>query len=110
MDDLLGIDRTCFSNLFVDTVPLHITVTEENADLFRHRFLGEVPGCSSESFFQAAKCQEEADARFMMLNLNSMQVAQYGQRRLTLDEAQVEALVALGIDRESGFQAVDGGW
>jgi len=106
-DTALGIDRRVFSNLFVDSSSLRV---RGGHHLMRHAFLEEAEGCCSESFFQAAKCENEADARFVMFSLSEMQAAHYGQGRLALDVAQKEMLVGLGVDPVLGFAQTENGW
>jgi len=106
-DTALGIDRRVFSNLFVDSSPLRL---RGRRDLMRHAFLEEAEGCSSESFFQAAKCEDEADARFIMFSLSEIQAAHYGQGRLALDVTQKKTLVSLGVDPILGFSQTEKGW
>jgi len=66
------------------------------AQLMRHAFLAEIAGSSSEAFFQAAKCELEADARFVM-EQSSLDAARYGQGRLTPNDQQLKRLEELGL-------------
>jgi inhibitor of KinA sporulation pathway (predicted exonuclease)/predicted NAD-dependent protein-ADP-ribosyltransferase YbiA (DUF1768 family) len=108
----LGIDRRVFSNLYADAHGKKIRVPRVVVDplgklLFRHAFLHEVDGVCSESFFQAAKCEHECDARFIMEDLNENDAAAYGQGRMKLTKEHVARLVALGAD-PSEFKLVSG--
>lgn len=104
VDQALDIDRRVFSNLWVepDGQQFRVPVAPESMGgcaLMRHAFLAEKPSHCSEAFFQAAKCELEADARFAM-TLSEMDVAKYGQGRLDLSEEQVRQLKILGLDVE----------
>ena len=45
--------------------------------VMKHPFLATAAGACSESFFQAAKMELEADARFIMFDLDAMGAAKY---------------------------------
>lgn len=108
VDTALGIDRRVFSNLYTETDGKLYHVPEApasmgGAHLMRHAFLAEIAGSSSEAFFQAAKCELEADARFIM-ELSSLDAAKYGQGRLTPNEQQLKRLEELGLKTEFGLE------
>lgn len=106
IDAVLGIDRRVFSNLYIEPDAKLYCVPEApmcmgGPQLMRHAFLAEIAGSSSEAFFQAAKCELEADARFIM-QLCSLDAAKYGQGRLTLNAHQLKQLEKLGLKAELG--------
>lgn len=107
MDESLGIDRCVFSNLWTepDDRPIRVPVAPEalgGAALMKHAFLAETFGICSESFFQAAKCELEADARFLM-TLNRHDCAKYGQGRLVPNRKQTERMQAMGLELQEGL-------
>lgn len=107
IDSRIGVDRRVFSNLFTepDGQLYRVERAPESMGgekLMRHAFLTEVPATSSEAFFQAAKCELEADAHFI-LELSPLHAAKYGQGRLDLNPAQAERLGELGLKVEMGL-------
>jgi hypothetical protein len=75
-----GIDRRVFSNLFADTKPLQVgpLLDADGRNLMRYDWLAESNGVCSESFFQAAKCEHEFDARFIVSDLDANDAARSG--------------------------------
>ncbi|ELR14645.1 uncharacterized protein ACA1_066860 [Acanthamoeba castellanii str. Neff] len=98
VDDSLGIDRRCFSNLFPCPIALPARLKEVNGvKLVLHDCLLDKALASTENLFQAAKCSLEADARFYF-ELNGGDAARYGQGRMYLTTKQKQRLVELGVD------------
>eukprot|EP00040_Diaphanoeca_grandis_P018423 m.96872 g.96872 ORF g.96872 m.96872 type:complete len:770 (+) comp26934_c2_seq1:144-2453(+) len=107
IDSQLGINRRVFCNLFVDKSPLKLTNLDASSlPILRHAFLLEAEAKCSESFFQAAKCAHECDARFIIHALNAYDAAAYGQGRMVFDSDTMKNAITFGID-PSGF-TVDG--
>jgi len=83
-DAALGINRRVFSNLFIDDGPFALrpgpagsAIDERLWAVMKHPFLATAAGACSESFFQAAKMELEADARFIMFDLDGIGAAKY---------------------------------
>lgn len=112
-DAALGIDRRVFSNLFPEELRLRLGPEHEEIKfvfrLMRHAFLATTPGNCSESFFQAAKMELEADAKFIMLHLDTLEVAKYGQGRLALTDLHRDQLIACGVAAD-GIVGSQGSW
>lgn len=107
IDDAVGIDRRVFSNLYAepDGSLYRVPCAPESMggqQLMRHAFLSEVEGSSSEAFFQAAKCELEADARFTM-ELSPLDAAKYVRGRLDPNVTQLRRLAELGLETEEGL-------
>jgi len=107
IDKMLGIDRRVFSNLHAEPDGKLYRIPEApssmgGALLMRHAFLAKVSGSSSEAFFQAAKCELEADARFIM-ELSPSDAAKYGQGRLMPNDQQLKRLEELGLKTDMGL-------
>ncbi|CAB9519090.1 ERI1 exoribonuclease [Seminavis robusta] len=100
------LDRRVLSNLFEDDRPIQMG---QLTGTHIHPLICETPAASSEHFYQAVKCQEEADAEFILTQLNSLDAARFGQSRLLLTSSQKEWLVARGINADD-FQPRGSGW
>ena len=100
-----GIDRRVFSNLYEPADGQHLNVPELiikhdgfRRNLMKHSFLSASTALSSEHFYQAAKCEEECDARFIMKHLSSYDAAQFGHGNLYLSNEMKDTLVQYGAD------------
>uniref|UniRef100_A0A7S2A3F4 Exonuclease domain-containing protein n=1 Tax=Ditylum brightwellii TaxID=49249 RepID=A0A7S2A3F4_9STRA len=117
-----GFDRRMCSNLYLPPppgnknekglqVPKLLDPKDGKTNLMRWDFLSATSSSptnplSSEHYFQAAKCQYEYDAKFIMSHLNSLQAAEYGQSRMYLTSDQKEQLVQLGADPINDFKKI----
>ena len=106
-DKALHINRCVFSNLWEDPEghKFRVPVASEDlggAALMRHKFLADAAGVCAEVFFQASKCELEADARFLF-ELSVLDCAKYGQGRLVPNAQQIERMTQLGLELSKGL-------
>ena len=88
-DQQYDIDRRVFSNLYGTKGKTEFKVPF--IPIMKHTVLGKLEGFCVEVFFQAAKCQNEIDAKFIFTLENPKHVAFFGRGQLPLTASQMES-------------------